>query len=185
MISKEIETKHIDAAVSNTVSGPTGLLTDMTLVGQGTGDQVRIGDKIKPVSIEIKGQILANSIIDRNLMRIIVFQWHPNSTSPVPVSSDILLYTGSAANCVISPYQWDTRANFTILHDKTYVLQGNASSNNYLHPFHFKVYPKKAISYIAGSTAGLNKIYCLVLSDSSAINFPSIAYIYQMRYKDA
>lgn len=185
MINKEIESKHIDASVANTVSGPTGLLTDLTLIGQGTGDQTRIGDKLKPVSLEIRGQLLGNTAIDRNLLRMIVFQWHPNSASPVPVSSDILLYTASAANAVLSPYQWDTRQNFTILSDKTYQLQGSASSDDYHTYFHLKLSPKRVISFNAGGTTGLNKIYVLCVSDSSAINFPSIQYIYQLRYKDA
>lgn len=163
------------------------MIVDMTRMIQGSGDQQRVGDKVKPVKLDIKGRLLGGSN-DTNQMRLTIIQWHPNTTTPLvaPSISDIYLYTASAGMVVNSPFQWDTRTNFTVLYDRRYTLSGSVDADNHQVDYHIVCYPKKSISYTAGSLEGMNKIFFFATSDySSGILQPSVRYIYQLTYKDA
>ena len=125
-LEKEIgEKKYYALAVSNPLEGALisnlGSVGSLSSVPQGDSDTTRDGDQLTISSLEIRYNMFLNIVSaaatnpqEINNMRLIIFQWYPDST---PIVSDILLTTH-----VLAPYQHDKRFMFKILYDKSHIL---------------------------------------------------------------
>jgi len=119
-----------------------------------------------------------------NLARVIVFQWHPNSSLVAPVVADILQTT-----TVYSMYNWQLSAQFKILYDTVHFLSGAAnaptvgSNQGYFGSVNLRRAVKK-VEFSPGATFGANELYILVISDSSVIPFPLFNVITRITYSE-
>jgi len=116
-----------------------------------------------------------------NLLRIIIYRWHPSASS-APSATSILQYTG-LQNAPNSPYYHDQRRLFTVIYDHTFpqVLVGD-NSNFHINKV-FKLRPKE-ISFNAGTTNGSEKLFMLVISDSGAAPNPGLVGYLRLSYTD-
>jgi len=165
MINNRAEKKYHDIVFTGPVTNLT-TVTDLVPIPQsnpGATDTTRIGDKIRILSMKWVGQaqLVAGDIA--GVLRMIIFQWHPDDTFQVPTLTDVLQY-----NDYNSPYNHDRGTNFSIIYDKTTAYNFQGVSNRVLkgrlaiRKFKFC---KQNISYTAATINGLNKFYMIMTSD--------------------
>lgn len=187
VINYNLEKKYIDTAYSGGLDS-TGVLTAVTASSVGTGDQsARVGDKIKALSLKIKWQFITNINVSTSFIRVIWFQWHPDSSVTAPTVGDIL----QPAPSYTSFYNHDKGSLFSIFSDCTYTLQTQGRTNvsvNKTFRFGSKLgkmkFVKPIVKYTTGSGSGCDQIYCLIISDRSA-NTPTIQGTSRLSYTDA
>lgn len=167
------------------VTNRTALLFDPP---QGDGRTDRSGDSVTPISLEIRGRI-QNLHTAGVAARILIIQ---SKERFVPVSNSA---TGTSAvwelagtsNAVSSPFFYDNREHFIVLHDETYMLGSTGASNNML-PFHIKKKIYRKVNYIAGTTGPANgQIYMVMTSTASNASgvAPVIAWHSRIKFLDS
>lgn len=180
-VRREIESyaeKMYFPAPSNLSVSSTPNVVSLSDVAQGDADTNRDGDQLSLTSIEFRGYIATGDTT--NVLRFIIFQWYPNDSFYPPTASDILL---TAASGFISPYSHDGRFQFKILYDRSFSMSTNWQPYLTFHKYVTKGFRRK-IQYNAGGTTGVNKIYLLLVSDSSAAPHPTISYYSKLNYRD-
>ncbi len=179
-MSNKLEHKYYRATDSGTGVDFGGACYDITPVPQGDTDVTRDGDKINADSLDISYNWTLGDTT--NICRIIIFQWHPNST---PTVANILNTVG-ATNAVCSSYNVDNEQQYKILHDKTYYLSSVAYPQRGVSD---KVWIKSGfernMQFVAGGTTGTNHFYKLVISDSGAAPNPLLNSDSRLRFTDA
>lgn len=193
IIRSNQEYKWFDTVVSPggvTTAGSFVLLSNVT---QGTLDNNRIGDKLKFVSM--KGKFTWTVGDNNNLCRVIVFQWHPDNSVTVPVTSGAggILQSGGA-NAPYSNYEHDTGSLFTVLYDSTVNLweqiAATPGSMTAFKQFRIKQtrrnrrFFKTTLKFDAATTTGPDQIYLLAVSDSSVAPNPVLYGYIRMAFQD-
>lgn len=157
-------------------------------IAQGTTDVTRIGDQITWAGhVDLKLRILNSTGVgadDYNTTRVILFQWHPNST---PADTDILLVGPSGVTDVYSQYNHDRRTEYCIVFDRTYVTAGpglaatapfGAGSLTQVHTYKIPLkgihgsYFQKKVQYVGAGITGTNRFYLMFASDSAVAPHP-------------
>lgn len=171
-------------------------------VSQGITDNERIGDGLKwsgamLLHLEVRASLASATLPGDgfNTIRMVILQWHPNST---PTVSNILLLGPTGQVDINSHYNHDTRQQYKILHDKNYVMiNGSPSSalsqnpnlqyqgvQNHRYTISLKRATKK-VQYTAGTLTGTNRFYMILVSDSSVTPYPSIQFSTKIFYTDS
>lgn len=187
-ISKTQERKYDETAIAGTEI-PYDNITPLVLTtpAQGDGIDERIGDSIKPKSIEVRG-IIYNAASSSAMARFVVFQWFQDDT---PTLEQIITPDGGAitANTVFKAQNREDHESFRVLFDSgPFHLGSNASTTDSSHrTFNFKI--KKAmrlVRFTGGTTNGVNKLYAIHWSN--AIDTANAVYAtmnYLVNFTDA
>lgn len=166
-----------------------GAVDHLTAIAQGVGERQRIGNAIRPTRLKMR---IHSGIGDNtNMLRFIIFRWHPSAAAGVPtlasVTEDVaptnLLGTTGAP---LIPLNWPDKSQFTVLYDRSFVLDANAPQQVLLNLelFGKKVNPR--IHYVDTSTSAvLNGLYIAFVSDSGAVAHPTLTYTLQLEFEDA
>lgn len=171
------ELKYGTSTYTNTVSY-TGTIQSLCDISQGDSDTTRDGDSLTISSLELRGFFVAGDAY--NVCRVMLVQWFPTD-GVAPTISQILVNTGNLY-ASISVKAHDYRQQFKVLYDKILVV----NTYNPTKMFYKKVYPKRRkIQYVAGTNTGNNKIYIIMISDSSAVSHPSVYYDNKILFKDS
>lgn len=189
-LRENVELKYYDG--SPTYQYPisvTAVIFPLSVPAQGDGDTQRDGDRIKLKKIHIRGNLVYSSDVT-NIVRVIWFQWKPNTT---PTAAGLLLNGPSGFIDVHSEYSHDFRQQFNILKDKTYKLIGNGlaatspltSDSVQLFKFTISKGFNTQLQYAAGGVTGTNLIYYLAISDSSVISHPALTFNAKVMYTDS
>ena len=170
-----IETKFLDTVSAVAYGSQAGVVTPVTQVAQGLTSTTRVGDSIKLQTIEIRGTIHLVATTGSAFHRIILFRDLDNAGT-APVGSDVLEQTGTA-QCVSSPYRFNTRQRFSILFDEVFSLNNNGEQGNSSDTFYYNTAHGGHVLYL-GSTAatasnGKGSIYMLNLSDTATVSAAS------------
>lgn len=181
MISTPVEVKYYNKLTGATTVNFSGSLYLLSDIPQGITDGDRDGDQCHLSSINVRAEWnVGSNLTIFNLVRFIVFQWHPQTT---PTIGQILTGTG-AAIAPLNPYTRDTRSMFRILYDKT----GVVSNANGAASIHYKLTLTKRfnrkLQYQGGTTVGSNQIYILVISDGTT-PYPQFSWYSQLLYSDS
>lgn len=190
LVRKEIETKFFDKYTANGIGLPDpadasgSAFYILSAIPQGAGDSARDGDKCRVRALMLRGEVFGAD--STNVLRLIVFQYKSNTSLHAVAVNELLqsLYVGTAY-APHAPYTHDYQNQFIVLYDRQ--IYTDTLSHPSV-PFTIKVklkYAKKQIAFTAGGTNGSNHIYFLCLSDSTAVQHPSIAFISRLWYDDA
>lgn len=185
LFDKNIENKFLDLneVPTNIVQG-IGFLERLTPISQGTTDVTRIGDKVRLKALFLDYQIVCSDAT--NLVRVVVFQWHPQTNLVAATLTEIFQYFAIGDNReVLSPYVHDYGDQFRVLYDRLYTLDlASAYTKSFKGVISLKR-AKKQMAYAAGGSQGSNQLYIAVLSDSSAASHPTFTYVSRVIYEDA
>lgn len=151
-------------------------LCDISL---GTADGQRIGHQITLKSLHIN--VLATHADPTQVMRVLVFQHFPEA---YPLATDIFQDT-STAYMYMSPYNFDNSKSFRILYDSTKLLDNVAKPQAQWNKYINLTKARKNVEYQGSTTDGLNRLYMLVISDSTAISHPAYKAFATLTYTDA
>jgi len=195
LISNRQELKYIAGNGQDIVVDSTGALTGAPFdVPQGDTDITRDGDRLQwagKIDFRFSLQHPLGTSPPESIVRLILFQWHPNST---PVISSILLTGPTGASDVWSTHSHDNRQMFRILFDRTFHLVGNAAAattpNTTLTQIfrRFRVSLKKArkyAQYTGGTLTGTNRIFLIYISDAATLLRPTFTYSTKTFFRDS
>jgi len=164
-------------AISN---NGTDFLQSVTNVPQGDTDSTRDGDRIQMQELRFRVGIKTGSATP-TFLRIICFQWKPNTT---PVYASILLDQHGTSNAPISDFQHDSRDMYKILSDDLVQVDSSAHTATCVERSIKKGF-NHHVQYTAGSTTvGTNQLYIMAVSDV-ATNGPSVVLQSKLLYTDA
>lgn len=143
-------------------------LVRLSSIGVGTSDSLRVGDKCKPISVSVSfwAKPSSTNFAYDSVIRLILFQWHPDSGRDPPSLNEILMGTRNGlAQMPLSPMNHDGRAQFSILAQKTVLVGGGED-----RIITGRMYSQKlrGIEFRAGGNEGLQHIYLLVVSNQTA-----------------
>ncbi len=169
------EFKHHSVQTSDTAS-TAGFIWDLSAVAAGTTDTTRIGDQLSATTLGFQYRIVSGDT--HNAVRVIYFQWYPNT---VPVVANIL-----NAAAVEAQYETDQATNYKILYDRTHTLNEYVSGVVVTtRQFRRKLrIPRKNLKFLAASTTATNKVYSLYITDSAAVVHPSMIFSTRLNYTD-
>lgn len=173
----------------------TNTLSAVNLSAMTQGDSVldRDGDRAELTSIRITGRLLRESTATSGTwdsVRVVLIQWHPDSNVDVPAAADLFEDT-TQSTISLSPIIIDKslRSKFTLLADKTFVLQDRANSydsGRFERRFVIRKKLSRPILFNAGATTGRNHIYMVVLGEqTSATEDCTMSYFSALRFRDA
>lgn len=174
------EKKYFTASISTLSVTDTAAIFDLCNIAQGGGDSERNGDQLTLRSFEMRYDVVFPLVTPdgTNLLRVIVFQWHPNST---PTAATLLI--SSVTQPWNSPYAHDSRFQFKILYDKTVKISLNGPAVASERCF-IKSINKRKVQYNSGGNVGTEKLYLLVVSNSAAVGHPIFDCVYKTNYSD-
>jgi hypothetical protein len=204
MIKANIETKMVDyyegLEGAEIYANRLGNIHYLSGVAQGTDDNQRIGDTIKPVDLTVRLMLRfyvnanVNTTYWGNPMRVVIFSYDcslDNGTASQPIPTDVIRNQNGGLGDSLQKFTNQNNQNaYTILHDKVYTPRRD---NNFL-PTQIVIRKKipKTITYsgLLGSagSASRNAIYMCVYSYFNQIVDTTFAiYTIQsrLRYKDA
>ena len=170
-INKRAEKKHFLTYNTGYTVDYAGTIQSLSDIGQGDTDTTRDGDSFYLRSLRVKGSVLIAD--STNAVRLIVFQWHADSSDDTATVSDIL--SSSAIGTTVAPfssYYHDKRRLYSILYDRTFNTTTEMSQllfdTGYLRP---KV---RKVNYVNATSVGVNKVFILAISDSAAALHPTV-----------
>lgn len=186
LVRKEAETKYWDLSTASQpysiALGATTIL-DLTEVPQGTTDVTRVGDKLTIRGLDIRmDAIIADTT---NVIRCIIFQWYINTniTLSNPLGSQVLQDITTYPH--LSNYHHDNNNQFHILYDTMIQLGAQGPQARVWHVKPNLKWAKKTVEFSGGGTNGANKLYMLLVSDSSAVSHPTVRIQSRLRFDDS
>lgn len=199
LIGNVQEVKFDITSIATTgVISTTPIIEGHTLPPQNVTDGGRIGDEIYLKSFEYKLMVQKDgaSANASDVLRVIVFQWKPNSTVLAPTAAQILLTDPiTTAVNVRSYFQQDYKDQYRILSDRVWKMTGtynvgtgafNESCNQY---HHVRVPLKKAhksVQFTAATNAGANRLYILLIGNiASGSAPPTYQLVSHTRFTDS
>lgn len=197
MLSNKLEHKFVDSLMPYTQMDRIGNFTRISYNGvggaeiiRGTGENQRVGDRIKPVELELRfSSYYSASLVtadSTHTVRVIVFRWNEDIAGGVPTSGSVLQYTSSGVGAyeqITSPYNHASKQqkDFTIIMDKRYSLGGASSTFG----FHKKFKLKGNLDFTLNSDAlgGTGHYYVFVSADdATGAHTPSVFVQYHARF---
>jgi len=171
-----IEHKFITYSTAPFAINNSGSIIDFTTPSQGVLDTDRVGDSILVTSVEANFWALVGA--QEAAMRIIVFQWLPNT---VPNVSDILFSSGTS-QAPLGSFVQDTRKLFRVMYDSLFGLN-QAYETHAIRRVSLKNL-KIPVQFAQTTTAGTNKVYALFIS-SNGSSSPTLGYSFQIHFDDS
>lgn len=183
ILKQNLEQKYFDISVTAQAVDYSGVINDISAVTQGSGDSNRVGDKIMPHYLSIKGSVVVGDAT--NAVRVFLIRYKENTNTGGPPTMSILLGgPATSTNSPFSQYYWDGRESFDVLKSELFVLD----TTNSIQKFEWFVpldKANKAIEYVSAGTNGRNRFYLCQISDSGAAPNPTTAYVSRLVYYDA
>jgi hypothetical protein len=181
VLHREAELKFFSTTLGPAATDFTGNVYDISNVGQGVTDSLRVGDSLDWEDILLRYSVV--SADTTQLFRMILFSWAQNSANPPATPASVLSTIGSVFG-PLSPTVFDQSATVTILWDKLLCLN-SVSVPNQCGTVYLKVpdYLKR-VQFLNGTTNGNNRIYFCCISDSGAVAHPTIQFYARLTYHD-
>lgn len=179
-------TKFVDLAqVGVSISSIGAILPGICPITQGIGASQRTGDTVFWRNIYINYTLVTQNADVFSTARIILFQWHPNSTIIAPTVQDVLQTANN-----LSMYDWQFSNQFAILYDRVHIQSGTASvpadsgNQGYFGSINFSKGTALKALYSPGVITGSEQFYLLVISDSLIAPFPTFNAITRVVYSN-
>lgn len=163
------EVKYLGGTLSVSATN-TGTLGAFNVPALGTGPTERTGEEFKLVYFEGTWEAIAGD--NTNAVRLMLFQWFPDTNLDSPSVAKLLEHTALPA---ISCYVADKRARkkFRVLYDRTVALSANGPAGLISSIALDRKYFRPTIIE-TGFTTGTGKLFYLVISDSGAAAHPAV-----------
>jgi hypothetical protein len=179
------QVKFVDNPQSVAVSNiGTILAPGITNVTQGVGVSQRTGDTLFYKELFLNYNAVAINADIFSSLRVIVFQWKPNTSLVIPTVTDIL----QTAN-IFSMYDWQFSSQYIIIYDKIHNFAGVAAapSSSGNQSYFGKIDLSRAgkrVEFSPGAVSASNELFILVISDSVAVPFPQFTCISRITYSE-
>ncbi len=190
-MARKVELKYFVYGAQPTVIAGTPVITSLCDIVAGDEDIDRNGDRINYTKLHLKYQIDANvaATLQQHYVRVIVFQWLPNTSLTSPTMTNLLTPDGFTTTITYQSAQGhDTRDMWRILYDTTHCLVGGGSiatsKSSVWYDGDINLGPAiKHLQFSGGSTNGTNKLFIGFLS-SAATQQPTIYWNSKLNFRD-
>jgi len=164
---------------TSTSTDYNGACTDLSAIPQGDTDITRDGDRVQLMEWSFRWAAVVGDAY--NLVRVVLFQWTPDTASVTPSPSNVIQTTGTI-NAPLSYKSIDFVKNVHVLYDKTVFVDTYHPvmvNQVLIRRFHDKQ------MQFTGATSRTNGLFILYISDSAAVTHPAINYYSTIRYTDS
>jgi len=160
-------------------------------VPQGVGDHSRVGDQIKPRSLELTFFLqfnAAGTAFPVQQSRIMIVSWKPSVTAlggTIPSAANFLeaLFVGTS-QAPQSMLNWDYRQEYRVHYDSIFASANDADTQGITRKLNLKYTHNLNFSY--QTTQSTNHLFILYIGDQSvAGNEQTIEYIGRLIYEDS
>lgn len=182
LIANRIETKQYFNAFTPASLTNTASYFELLQPANGTTDITRIGDKVRPLRLEIGISLIVSDVTQ--LIRLCVIQWFKNTT---PTDAEVFNDTTNDTSKLMGAMNHDSQRSkiLKVVWDRTYSLNTVSNTNKMIRK-NLNLSQLRPTSWIAGaSTNAIGGYFLVAMSDSSAIGHPTIAAAWRIRFKDA
>lgn len=170
---KKVQEDYVNVPATTPIN-PGGVAVALTTVALGTDGYERVGEKISPKYINLRGLAYLNTA--SAFIRIIVVQHRQ-----AQLASNLILQSTSAGAEMCAPYNQEWKVNFTVLWDKTLTID----SNNVGQQFRKRIKLRSPIYFNQGSSTPLRGgVTCYLFSSNSA-NTPYMNLAWEHCFTDA
>jgi len=174
-INQAVETKYYDVTQTDSPS-TTATITQINSVAQGDGADDRSGNVIFANSVMIRGHV---DVADTtNYVRVLLFV-DGNSNGTAPTASNIL----QVASDPKSPINIVNRHRFRVLRDMYFAVSTYGPGS-----LDFKEFVKLGRLRMdfndTDTTARMNGLYVMTMSDSGAASHPAVKWYSRLRFTD-
>lgn len=166
---------NVTGSIPNTMS-----FNQISAAPQGDADSDRSGDQLYIKSIHWSWEVVGADATNR--IRLIIFQWHGDSTANFPTAANLLQDTSTVAGD-FGVFRKDTRKSYTVLYDRD--IATNTYNMNKVGKVNIYKGFRKKVDFLAGTTGGSGQLFTALISDSSAVAHPSISSQCILRYTDS
>jgi len=187
-----VEPKFCDDAYTTAFPyalGYEGMIWKILMPVQGTGDQQRIGDHIIVKNIHIEGCVLAYPGTS-NIIRLILFKWHPDDGADPPAAATFLDSTGSMLSTSLAPFQM-SHAGGTVNRDKYTIVKEKLINWHYYGgpnakpQFRFTIKQNQKLSFRENNaTTGKDMYYLFAVTDRVYSSQDQMKYLTRVVYTD-
>lgn len=144
-------------------------ITDLCNPIQGDAVNQRLGDRIVPKRIELRGLLNNASAATYYRSRIVIAQWFDQQT---PTLLQVVGVDGAtpSSTTVWDGFNFDQRALYRVLYDSGPINLSTTSATDLsrYRTINIKIKKKmRQIMYNSGATSGLNKLYAFIFSDAA------------------
>lgn len=196
MIDARNETNDKDTPISSgTDITSTVLITDLTNISQGDAVGERVGDVVRPQSLQYSirlsnwGASSASDNIPHNI-RMMLIRWNPDTANEDFTAINNVIIDGTDGVDSLITSDEVKRKKFNLIFDKQCVVRSVNSNSGDTYPV-AKWYkgsvslPKnKPVRYNEGLTTGSGKLYLVLVSSSSTANTTECKAYLRLRYKE-
>jgi len=175
-IKMDVEDKIFYSTYAGSASTTAGI-SCLSAITQGVASNCRTGDECHLTGLEFNFGFSGGDAT--NFCRIIIIQWLMNDSSDAVGIADIVANTAVPWLSMLSPYRPN---RFKPLFDKI-VSIGTQGTDAVVVKANLKL--DTNISFNATAATGINHIYSVIVSDSSAATHPTYAIEGFVRYEDA
>lgn len=185
-IARQPELKFYDGSLNTTSTVLGNVGTTMTPIGQGVGDNSRIGEKATIRYLSCRYAVWGDNGVSApfvNKVRIIVAQWYPTTTSVgVPAIGQVIVNAAAP----YSYYQMKTSTQFKILYDRKMITSNDTSNASFENYGEFTIQGKdvKPLHYEDALTTGNNQIVLWAISDNNTVDPVTFNFEWRVRYSD-
>lgn len=192
VIKKTAEKKYVDWSLYKANSNSdlsctsTGTLVNTTSIASiinGTGENKRIGDEIKLISLEVRGRVYMGASQDfNNITRIIILQWR-QAQAELSTFWQIIQNFDVGSPTILSSYNPTWAGQFRILMDRRFNLSSaGASTISFRKVFH-KLDKKIKFNSVSGQPIK-DEIFIIAISDSGASPHPNLGLEMRVKFID-
>jgi len=176
------QVKFYDLLVTGSFTNSGSITASRLQPSQGIAVNQRTGDVVYIKKMWMNYSLSIDTAIDGAVARLIVFQWHPNSSVVLPIVNDIL-----QTSTVYSMYDWNFSDQFRILYDKVHFLSGAAMDNTTgsNQGYFGEVQTTEAVKlaeFGLGATTGSQQLFILLITDVLVAPFPSFVIQTRVSY---
>jgi hypothetical protein len=164
---------HLTASAAENVTN-TMQFYILTNPSQGTTQLTRIGNIITGKRLKFRLSCYRNGA--DAFLRFVIFRWHPDNNTDLPVNSELVQTTTTATDVIYSDFLPNKPSNFQVL------KEAFCSIDTY-HPivdFDWDLKMNHKIAYRTGTSAGVDNLYFAYISNLAAtqpaMNFNSTFY---------
>jgi hypothetical protein len=176
-MSQNVERKWNNYTVVTTLSTTTQFHNFSADISQGDAVNQRSGNVIHMVSLSLKMDMTCGDTT--NLIRFVLFKWHPNTTSDTPSALEVLQDNSTPTNICLGPLRITVPKRFRTLYDTTFTLD-QVKNFHLIRTVNVKL--NWNCSYDTGLNTGSEQLYAMYVSDSTIAPNPafnwSAAFIY-------
>lgn len=185
LIRNKEELKVFQAGIQNESIGiASGSVSSLANIVQGVATDGRIGDEIAYRYLKARFTIVMADATQ--IVRVIFFKWHDNTSYSAPTYAKILKADVSGIVTPLSFYNDNEKQSYSIIYDQVFTGTNGTSNPLLIQHRELKFPVKGKARYTADAgTDGTNKLYRLMISDSAGPPNPTVYWMTEVGYTDA